>query len=319
MGIAAAGAVGAAELNLFEAKDQVFADNRNRINSQPLGSNPVQRDGDSWPPEPHAPNDINLGVRLIFAGMVSFTYKGTEARAVFHRESAPHKLKIIAFEHTGDKCNVIYRNEKVPKGARMDLRINNKTSDARFFQGSTFNRSTYQGDDKDFRWLLDLEKPPCNNGKVHRKQDKFNTKLKVGHGVFYTYKHTGSTFLYDDGSGDYPKLGYVPKAIATDIELAADECVSFKINGKRILPDSFCYGTKYEIFFLNECDITCSDSDFYLVFDAIENPKRFNLKLETANDNGPTTGLCLTIPSIHKLNDEAPCMGGGFGGGGGFP
>ena len=321
MGVAA-GALGAARLNLLDPKGRVEGKTYNRtgrVNPGSAESNPPPAASDSWPAESEPPKDVNPGIRLVFAGMVAFTYKKTEARVVFHRESEHHNLKIIVFEQTGDACKEIYRNEDVPKRAIMDLRIKDKTSDARFFEGPGFDRATYQGDDKDFRWLLDFEKPPCNNGKVSRKEDKFNTKMKVRHGVFYTYKHTGSTFLLDDGSGHDTKLGYVPKAMAADIKLVAGECVSFKIKGKQILPKSLCHGTKYEIFFLNECDHTCHDSDFYLAFDSIKNPKRFNLKLEKLNDNGPTKGLCLAIPTIHKLTDEAPCMAGGFGAGGGFP
>ena len=57
-----------------------------------------------------------------------------------------------------------------------------------------------------------------------------------------------------------------------------------------------------------------------MVFDAFENPVPFDLKLDHDHDNGPTDDLCMILPTPHeRLNDEAPCMGGGFGGGGGFP
>jgi len=58
-----------------------------------------------------------------------------------------------------------------------------------------------------------------------------------------------------------------------------------------------------------------------MVFDAIENPQPFDLVHDQDHDNGPTNDLCMIVPTTHKarLTDEAPCMGGGFGGGGGFP
>jgi hypothetical protein len=325
MGIAAAGTLGAAKLNLFDAMGRASGNHRDsRIETvesleAPGFSAAPQASPQPWPWTGELPNAT---VRLVFAGMVAFTYKKKEGRVVFHRsDDDHHKLKIVAYRSSAP-CNEIYRNEAIPKKTTMDFEIKNKPSDSTFFHGGAFERSALQGNAKDFRWLLDLEDLPFNNGKLKRKEDKFSTKLNVRHGTFYTYKHTASTFLYDNGSGTPTKLGYVPKVMATDVSLEQGECVSLKINGTEVLPYPLCSGAKYEIFFLNECDASCTHSDFSMVFDAFEKPKRFELTLEHADDNGPTDDLCLPVPTsnrIRRLNDEAPCMGGGFGGGGGFP
>jgi len=336
----AAGGVGLARMNPFQAKG--LAENIDFDRASLLAL--PEACPTSWPCTTVLP-DPNSAVRLIFAGMVAFTYKMVhgqpEGRVVFHRGDDHHRLKIIVYQGSGANCVRIYENDDIPKDevVIMDIRVNDKASDAKFFMNTTvpFKREDLQGDDKDFRWLLDLEGPDLANRKLHRKQDKFRTKLKVRNGVFYTYRHTGSTFKLVDSSGNPIKnLGYVPKVMAANIPLRVDECLSFKIRKNEVsLPHPICGRQKYEIFFLNEDEERCLDrhdkrclqGDFTMVYAAIEEPLPFDLKLDQDCDHspapdfcGPTTDLCLPLPTPDmRLNDEAPCMGGGFGGGGGFP
>ncbi len=319
MGAGAVGIVGASALEAAGQRARRPARrDRNRLpegrTASSAGSNT------DWPWTPDEPTD-NPGVRVIFAGMVAFTYEKDDALVVFHRGDYHHQLKIVAYEGSKGHCSEIYRNEDIPNETDMDLRVLKRSSDARFFKGQKFDRSAYKGKDKDFRWLLDLEAPPFNSVKLHRKDDKFSTELRVRQGTFYTYRHTGSTFLYNYGTGS-AKLGYVPKVMAADIKLQSGDCLSFKINTEEIdVKQPLCQGKKYEIFFLNECDKSCQNSDFNMVFDAVENPRSFDLTLEIDHDNGPADDLCMKVPSIYRprFTDEAPCMGLGFGGGGGFP
>jgi hypothetical protein len=337
MGIAAAGTLGAAELNLFDSTYGTNSGNRDErvrttdtsrmpdVPASPPASKP------DWPWTDDATNLQKPNIRLVFAGMVCFTYKKKEGRAVFHRDDTHHNMEVIVYDRNG--CREIFHDRGLPKTTKMDIRIkdksnDDKSSDAKFFRAPDFKREDLKGHANDFRWLLDLENPPFSDIKFDRKEDKFSTKLKVRHGTFYTYKHTGSTFL-NENTG--MKLGYLPKVMATDIKLEPGECLSFKINGKEVLPPKTCSDAKLEIFFLNECaDDTCKKGDFDMTFEALENPKKFTIKVDTKDPNGPTSDLCKAVPSstrgvphdrdkADRLNDEAPCMGGGFGGGGGFP
>jgi hypothetical protein len=332
MGAGAAGVIAAAELNAFgkgQITDRIL---ENTEFDSKLSVTVPDVCLNSWPCTTESPGD-NPGVRLVFAGMVAFTYKntgqGTEGRAVFHRGHEHHQMKVIVYKGSQPNCVEIYRNEAVPKNAHFNIQVEDTRSDVKFFTATTrFSRGDLQGDDKDFRWLLDLEAPPFANGKP-RTAKMFSTKLHLGRGTFYTYRHTGSTFYYINSRGVREKLGYVPKVMAADITLQNDECLSFKIGSKDVLTTPICRGQKYEIFFLNEYAVECPDrknkkcyeNDFGMVFDAFKHPAPFGLELvEEGHDNGPTTDLCLPLPTpLSRLTDEAPCMGGGFGGGGGFP
>jgi hypothetical protein len=280
----------------------------------------------NWPPTDERPGDANPGLRLIFTGMMLFTYKdtadGPEARVVFHRGSANHHLRILVLED----CRPIYAiggRIRPIQIREMDLRINNADSRAVFFQGPDFNRKLRQGDDKDFRWLLDLEGPDFHNGKFQRREDKFSTKLKVRQGTFYTYKHTGHYFKCQGGTHPNQEVGYVPKVMAADITLHEGDCVSLLIDGREVLQYPLCQGADYEVYFFNECESNCDNNgDFPMTFDAvnIDPGEKFNLTSIGGADNGQAEGICIPVPlEASKLTDEAPCMGGGFGGGGGFP
>lgn len=279
----------------------------------------------SWTWTSQRPLDPNPGVRLIFTGMVIFTHKisdGSEARAVFHRATAKHHLRILVLEN----CRPLYAigGSVQPVQIReMELGVVGADSNAQFFKGSTFNRAARQGDDKDFRWLLDLEGADFHNAKFNRRQDKFSTKLKVKQGTFYTYKHTGHYFKCVGGIHNNKPVGYVPKVVAADLSLGDSDRVFFRIDNRDVLPYPLSNRAKYEIYFFNECEQGCdSHSDFDRSFDAVDadSSEKFTLVSIGGGDNGPAEGLCIPVPLERaEFTDEAPCMGGGFGAGGGFP
>jgi hypothetical protein len=279
----------------------------------------------SWPWTNDRPHDENPGVRLLFTGMTIFTHKidnGTEARAVFHRATAKHHLRILVLEDCRPLFAIGGRIEPI-QIRNMDIGIVGEDSSTVFFRGPHFNAAAREGDDKDFQWLLDLEGPNFHNGKFDRREDKFSTKLKVKHGTFYTYKHTGHYFKCVGGIHNNKEVGYVPKVIGADISLGDADRVFFRIDGRDVLPYTLSNRADYQIYFFNECEVNCDiHSDFDKTFDAVNTDpnETFTLAPIGGEDNGPAEGLCIPVPlEAAQFTDEAPCMGGGFGAGGGFP
>jgi hypothetical protein len=293
------------------------------------------------------PTDDNPGVRLIFAGMMVFTYKGKEGRVVFHR-GPEHKLEISVRKNCVEifNSNTLNGGRGIGSKSHLDLRIKNKPSDGKFYKTANFDRRNDASDAKDFGWLLDLENSPYSHIKLDRTQDKFSTKLKVGHGTFYTYQHTDSKFksVLDQGNaGNSQPVGHVAMVMAADIELADGACVSFLIGKHQVVPP-LCNDAKYEIWFSNVC-LNCMPSegsyksDFPMAFDAVhaDSSQKFHLELDGPKGNPvcPPPGPCADCvryrdrqlylsfkddgPFKILLTDEAPCMGGGLGFGGGFP
>lgn len=273
----------------------------------------------------------NPGIRLIFVGMMVFGHKGKEAQVVFHRGDNHHNLRIEIHE-VGPLCRQVFR---LGGGAKpldideMNLRIEGAPNNAMFFRkdGADFNRKS--GHLRDFRWLLDLEGPLMYDQKLERKDDVFSTKLRVRQGTFFTYQRTNSNFVLTRGT-EKKEINHVAKVMAADIPLATGRA-SLTIDGAEV-PYPLTAPAKYEIYFFNECECVddqcgnCKTSDFGMIFDAVTlatSSDAYNLVVvPPLGEEMQTEGLCQKIPEkiiTARNTDEAPCMGGGFGGGGGFP
>jgi len=270
-------------------------------------------------------------------GMAVFTYKKTngafEGRVAFHR-GPEHDFGIFLFKN----CTTLI--DSWPKAGQPDildiqLKAENALTDVRFFQLDSFDRNDdSKSHPKDFGWLLDLESPSLGSTTSGRTDKVFKTKLKViaPDTTFYTYQHTQSRFYTGSPSAE-TKLGHVAMVMAADIPFNTIDCLSLQVgNDQRRLCSQ---DGLYEIYFLNLCNLNkgCPPSgDFDMAFEAFKNPRRFNLTLDGEGHKTKwPEGLCLLEPPkdwsgkhisdiVHaNLNDDAPCMGGGLGAGGGFP
>ena len=270
-----------------------------------------------WPFVNSPPADVNPGIRMLFAGMMVFTYKGRQGRVVFHTGSTNHTLEIIVFQR-GASCEEKLRRKDTEIPAKIELISPlGHADDVGYFQmGDPDDFDRKKWDCKDFRWLLDLEGPETYSNKDLRitKDKGFNKKLHVRSGLFYTYLRTTSRFTSDVGSLMCPEFS-VARFMACDIPLTGRETFTLKVGGDEV---SMQFPAKYEIYFLNTCQ-SCSESDFPMVFDAVEDGEayKFDLKLATPGPSCSPGALCYPIET--RSNDEAPCMGAGFGSGRGWP
>lgn len=256
----------------------------------------------------------NATVTLYFAGLMAFCYNKKNQCEIGFYESGKHSLNVEVFRNgksvysTAPTVNV-----------EIEVGIENKSNHVRFFNGpddGEFNRDT--GDSYDFRWLLDLEDDKHHDKKLDKKPNYFHKKLYVCHGTFYTALPTISTFMEDDGPAKGP-CGHVARVMAANIPLAAGEKLMLKINGKIVSdPIIASPGISYMIVFTNECQESgkpCKSSDFDLVFDLIaEAVPKVHLVKQAKKSRDERL-----MPFDNRSTDEAPCMGAGFGGTGGFP
>ena len=272
--------------------------------------------GRTWPWTSSPPPTDNPGIRMLFAGMMVFTYKGKQGRVVFHTASTDHKFEIVVFER-GTSCIEKLRREGTDIPSKIEL-INpgGHVDDVQYFaSGDPDNFDRKKWHDKDFRWLLDLEGPETYSNKdFTRTKDKgFNKMLHVASGCFYTYQRTNSTFTTDVGSLMCSEFS-VARMMACDVTLNDRETFLFKVGNKEIKMQN---PSRYEIYFRNNCR-SCTGSDFPMVFDAIEEENyKFDLTLATRRSGSPLNDLC--YPILTDNTDEAPCMGAAFGGGNGYP
>jgi len=286
----------------------------------------------TWPQSTQTPTVTNPGVRLVFRGLMMFTHNAKkECEVAFYRSDPSHHLDIRIFRTSGaGKCQQIFQttdevNPVTMKTISVAIDGQETNANAQFFHGIGFNRESGAGDAKDFRWLLDLE---SYYGALEKNTPFFRTKAQVSHGVFYTYQRTNSKFNGKGGpfssAGD--PLTYIAKIMAADIPLTFGQSVSLMINNHPVFhPLVLKDGYKYEIHFNNDCLTAegkpCPDSDFHLAFGAtkIAAGDRFQLEPIMEKPDTAPQGICNSQDYQKEGTDRAPCVGGGFGQGGGFP
>jgi hypothetical protein len=282
-----------------------------------------------WPTS-DSPLPANPLVSLFFAGLCAFCYRSPNCEVGFHRGDGKHKFKIKLFEKPG--CHDITPDlpEKIKQ---ITVEIASKASSVDFYEKGSFNRLP-SDDPHDFRWLLDLDGHDFYHENIDKVTGVFKTKLTVKHGRFYTYSTTNSKFdrVNVEDLLDTLHLNQVAAWIGAAIEVQSAEHVVITIDK---LPPIKLYpgtGKNYELHFLNECEENGTPchfipmdpdeekrNDFHFMRKVLKlksKRTKYGLHLATAVGLEPPSPKCAEHA---QLNDEAPCMGTGFGQTNGFP
>jgi len=296
-----------------------------------------------WPDTSTEPA-TNAPVTLIFGGLMGFFYNTDVCDIGFHPGDSKHKPEIRVWEKTATGCNQVFAVSPLPSQVdHMVVGINRTNPLVRFFEDNPqieLNRKT--GNAKDFRWLLDLDDmyptPP-------KKKKQFNRTLRVRHGTFYTRMITNSTFylvdVKDENNNPIP-MGRMPLLMAAALQPATSEYVTVTFQ-KQFSPQEFqtvgefnLYhkaGSTFEIQFLNHCKSDgCpkpepkdpkeeNRNDFHFLRKVLDLPgsaRKYGIKID--QDPGgpyPHPPICELANLQVEVSDPAPCMGAGYGGGGG--
>jgi hypothetical protein len=265
-----------------------------------------------WPPVPQLP--ANYGVRLIFGGLLGFCHNAGKCEVGFYKDD-DHQPIIIVSEKPG--CDPYQM--RVGTG-RMTIGITGQSTNSVSFYnpGGGFNRLT--GNDWDFRWLIDLH-DWCPNGKI--KPGYFAPVLDVRHGTFFTLQKSNSTFkrVTLSGTTQVDSYGYQVRFFAADIAVANGQSVTIDTGAetKTLYPSA---QRTYEVLITNLCSIS-SVSDFHLLVEAYAEPgdPLYDLYLDREGTEAEPNFCTADLRSklIKPVGDDAPCMGAGYGGAGGFP
>jgi len=280
-------------------------------------------------------------VRLIFHGMAGFICQGNDCVVGFMNSASDlqHPLEIYAYDANCVELKKWTNHNLVGKPISLevvkpDLAV---VKAARFYQpnGARINRTDIK-DPEDFQWLIDLESPEMYGRSLNPDFSLYDPQVKISPAIFYTFRVTNSTFLAitDDGSNapgkpvSFSYLGNVAEYMAANIYLQAGGQVILKVDG---FPVSIPQG---EIHFFNQCmdentssacqfDANAPDkedrNDFYQHYEAIDlgDDPELQLVIVQKKMGSPVPKICGGGKHPH-FNDEAPCAGAGYGGGG-FP
>lgn len=283
-----------------------------------------------WPTT-DSPLPANPLVNIFFTGLCAFCYRSPNCEVGFHRGDGKHKLKIKMYEKPNCKDITPTLPNKIE---HITIEIASKPSSVDFYEKGSFNRLP-SDDQNDFRWLLDLDGPDFYHEKVDKVTGVFKSKLTVRHGRFFTYSTTSSKFdrVNVDDLLDTPlHLNQVAAWMGAAIEVQPSEHVVITIDNLTPIELYPGMGKSYEVDFLNECEENgapckfkpkdpdeAQRNDFHFMRKMLKlKSKRTKYGLYIATDIGVEPPRPPCAEHIH-LNDEAPCMGTGFGQADGFP
>lgn len=283
----------------------------------------------------------NPTVQLFFWGIMGFRYDSVthECEIGFHHGSPTHSVKILVLE---DLSTVVYSSQdESPKGLptqlKIEFEVGTRPRDVTFLQeAGPLDRTNSALKPNDFRWLVDFEHPDFYGFQLPMNPRVFRKRLFVRNGVFYSLP-TCATFDVVGGPHPQEKI-HIARYVSANLNLAAKECISLKLDGtEKLPPQRVCGGSgkTYQFFFVNNCDNeeASHQSDFYLNFDvvAIPHDERFELVLKKPPCPDPAdpiqemflkmgpSALSIVTKYFPFNTDEAPCMGAGYGSGGSMP
>lgn len=294
-----------------------------------------------WPATTVKPS-YDAPVTLVFDGLMGFFYDGScDLR---YLPGNKHHPTVRYWEKTGTGCGVaVDLTQYALESKRMIVEINRPNSKVDFYEeypDKPFD-DRKNGDKMDFRWLLDLHGDDFYANHDFQVQKKFNRVLRVRHGTFYTRLITYSTFLRvnltDIGAPPLP-MGRMPLLMAAALQPKPSEYVSLlfqKPNSKHQFETfksfTFTPDKPVQIDFFNSChEMSCPKpepnnsedakrNDFHFMREvlALKSVPAYGLKLEQEITGKLDPELCGFDEPHAKNSEPAPCMGAGYGGGGG--
>jgi len=329
MGAGAAGIIGATRFDLFAQRKKRPV--RHRMPDKRIATDPTATGILRWPVT-NTPPKLDSSVTAIFWGLIGFCYNDQHdsspvCEVGFHPGNGGHKLTVKAYKKFDDRRDC----EEIPltlpsKIGTMDLRvIGSSGTSPEFFQkdNEPFDRYRVGGDyEYDFRWLPDLDGADFYP-EAYKKNKRYGARLFLSNGTLYTRLRTGSKFKLIDAktNRDIRRFGYVARYMAAAIGAQGNDFVRFQVNGKTVKDFPREVGFTYQIVFKNECDNCLPPNANDPTDETRRNDFHFNRKVVSIPRNRTKYGLRLeetgtSSPNfcpVDRLNDEAPCMGSGYG------
>lgn len=203
-------------------------------------------------PDPASPR-----VTIVFRGLLAF--HPDPARQYFEAgilRAPEHRFRIEVREKSSAGVSSFVVPTESLTGAPNDVWSFEFTSSGKrglnFYQNGAFDRKVGIGDERDFRWAVDLEGKEFYNQQLTTKQNQLGPVMRVTSGEFYTKTRT-LPLLRNRGNGTFEYFGRAADEVAADLFVDAGDVVLRSANsGKEILRLKDKPGTTYEIVVENE-------------------------------------------------------------------
>lgn len=204
----------------------------------------------------------NETIKIFFHGLLSFSHF-TENNSDenwceigVHNASQSHNLQIKIYDLTlpySERLIHSYApaNTKSIKDRVFTLEVPNIIPAVSYFQPNGFNRQEDQGDEKDFRWIVDLESSEFYNQELVKVTDVIMPRFHIKIGTFYTlYKSKSKYKRVANGRDNGLEIGRIAYYMGANIYLDADHPAILTIDKEIRLDPS----KQYIIGITNNCE-----------------------------------------------------------------
>jgi hypothetical protein len=162
-------------------------------------------------------------IRVIFRGLMIFHFDVEKLLYEVGVQRAPnHQLRIrVEKRSPSGTSEIIVPVEEI---GSLDKRIwtleltNPGTQGISTYQNGAFNRKKGIGDDRDFRWIVDLEGEEFYNNALSINTALLGPIIRIPTGMFYTMTKT-EPLLLKQGDQSFKDFGSIAEDIAADIWL----------------------------------------------------------------------------------------------------
>ncbi|HWN10934.1 MAG TPA: hypothetical protein VNO50_16980 [Pyrinomonadaceae bacterium] len=196
-----------------------------------------------------------------------------------------------------------------------------------FYRNGFFDRQRGIGDERDFRWAVDLEGREFYNQQLATKTDQLSPVFRVTSGEFYTKSKT-RPLMRNQGDGTFQYFGSAADEIAADAFLnSGDVVLRSGKSGKEILRLKQKPNTTYEIIIENEPlahleHVASTFTHFQYYYRLIAKPKaewyEFKLASDAVSSATADSGrerfmVASYLIPVSPGTDRIPCMPAGVG------
>lgn len=264
---------------------------------------------------------------VIFRGLMILhpdpSHEYLDARIV---NATDHEFRIQVRENSPNGVSIVtvpLPQLKRPANEVWSLKFGTSASEGfRLYQNGTFNRNRDIGDEKDFRWLIDLEGKEFYDRRLVTRSDQDDIVLRISSGEFYTKKRT-LPMMRRKGDGRFQYFGAAADEIATDISLGKGDLVlRSEKTGLEILRITAKPETTYEIVienvFVGDHHMAASLNHFRYYYGLLPEPKSewYEFRAIKGEDvSRARSALANHMSRVPPGTDLAPCMLIGLGGG----
>ncbi len=260
-------------------------------------------------------------VTIVFRGLLAFHPDPTRQYFEAGILRAPeHRFRIEVREKTSAGVSSFAVPSESLMSAENDVWSFEFTSSSNrgvnFYQNGAFDRKAGIGDERDFRWAVDVEGKEFYNQELTTKQNQLGPVMRVTNGEFYTKTRT-LPLLRNRGNGTFEYFGRAADEIAAGLFVGEGDVVLRSVNsGKEILRLKDKPGTTYEVVVENEYmeeEHTANASHFKYYYRLITKPQEQWYDFKVADDEVFSTHRHHASSYVAPGTTKTPCMLWGFG------